>query len=522
MQLKIVILKAALTAALLATVSPLAAQGISALQTMPSDARAVTVRGIGDGQADDSAAIQQAIDATADQGGGGIVFLPAGEYRITRTIFLWPGVRLLGTGATRPRIVLGDATPGFQQGLANMIVFAGARRSGEGGRSEGGRPGTRQAPPFPVHGSVPFDPAIADAHPGSFYSGISNIDIRVGEGNPATAAIRFHAAQHAFVTHMDFDLGSAFAGLYQVGNIGQALHFRGGRYGIVTEKPSPAWPFALIDATFEGQRDAAIREHEAGLTMVNVAIRDTPVGVEIDEGYGDWLFGKDLRFENVSRAAVIISNENTAYTQVSFENALAANTPTFAHFRDSGKTVAGSGDAYSVARFNYGLAVPGFDRMGSFATVMEASPIAALPPRGSAAIRALPATGEWYNVRDGGAKGDDRTDDTAAIQRAIDTHRVVYFPAGRYIVTDTLRLRPDSVLVALHPSLTQIILPDGTAAFQGVGAPKALIQTAAGGDAIVSGLGLFTGGINPRATALLWMAGAESLVDDVKFQGGHG
>src|SRR4029450_2876281 len=81
---------------------------------------------------------------------------------------------------------------------------------------------------------------------------------------------------------------------------------------------------------------------------------------------------------------------------------------------------------------------------------------------------------------------------------------------------------PDSVLIALHPSLTQIALADSTPAYQGVGEPKALGQSAEGGDAIVSGVGLFTGGINPRATALLWSAGENSLVDDVRFEGGHG
>jgi hypothetical protein len=501
---------AALAAALVVGAPALAQT--SAFLAAPADARATIVRGVGDGRADDTAAIQRAIDASADRGGGGIVFLPEGEYRITSTLYMWPGVRLFGTGARRPRIVLGDNTPGFQRGLANMIIFAGARRA------------TAADPrvPFPPPGSVPFDPGIADANSGTFYSAISNVDIAIGEGNPAAAAIRFHVAQHAFVSHMRFDLGSGLAGLYQVGNIGQDLHFRGGRYGILTEKPSPAWPFALIDATFEGQREAAIREHEAGLTMVNVAIRDTPVGIDIDKGYGDWLWGKDVRFENVSRAAVVISNEDNVYTQVGFENALATATPVFARFRDSGRTVAGAGVAYRVNAFNYGLAVPSLGRMGSFTTVMEAAPLAALPGRRAAAIRALPPTSEWHNVRLDGAKGDDRTDDTAVIQRAIDANRVVYFPAGRYVVTDTLKLRPDSVLVALHPNLTQIVLPDGTPAYQGVGAPKALIETAPGGDAIVSGIGLYTGGINPRATALLWTAGENSLVDDVKFQGGHG
>lgn len=502
-------LRAALVALLLCSTS-VASASTSAFATAPIDARAVTVHGMGDGRADDTIALQSAIDAAAKQGTGGIVFVPAGRYRISGTIFVWPGVRVFGVGATRPVITLSDNSAGFQRGVANMVIFAGADR-GQGARV-----------PFPPPGSVLFDAGIADANPGTFYSAMSNIDFAIGAGNPAATAIRFHAAQHAYLSHMDFDIGSGLAGLYQVANVGQDLHFRGGRYGILTEKPSAAWQFTLLDSTFDGQRDAAIREHEAGLMMVNVTMRNTPVGIDIDEGYGDWLWGRDVRFENVSRAGVVISNRNSVYTQIGFENALATNTPVFARFREGDKTVPGTGRAYRVAAFNHGLALPGLGQMGRFATVMKASGIVTLPSPAPSAIRALPATADWYNVRDGGARGDNQADDTAAIQRAIDTHRTVYFPAGRYMVSDTLRLRANTVLVGLHPNLTQIILADRTPAFQGVGAPKALVQTADGGDAIVSGLGLYTGGINPRATALLWTAGADSLVDDVKFQGGHG
>jgi hypothetical protein len=176
--------------------------------------------------------------------------------------------------------------------------------------------------PFPPPGSVPFNKDVADANPNTFYSAMSNIDFKIGKGNPAATAIRFHAAQHAYLSHMDFDIGSGLAGLYQVANEAEDLHFKGGRYGILAEKTSPAWGFVLLDSTFEGQRDAAIREHEAGLTLVNVAMRDTPVGIEIDRGYGDWLWGKDVRFENVSKAGVVISNEASVYTQVGFENAV--------------------------------------------------------------------------------------------------------------------------------------------------------------------------------------------------------
>jgi len=51
----------------------------------------------------------------------------------------------------------------------------------------------------------------------------------------------------------------------------------------------------------------------------------------------------------------------------------------------------------------------------------------------------------WYNVKQFGAKGDGSTDDTAAIQRAIDAAQAdhplsvtVYFPAGIYIINNSL------------------------------------------------------------------------------------
>lgn len=510
---------AASTAALaLLAAAPVAASP-SVYTTAPAEPSAITVSAVGDGRADDTVAIQQAIDRAA-QGpagkgqGGGIVFLPQGTYRITRTLFLWPGVRIFGVGEKRPVIVLGARTPGFQRGVGHMLVFAGSAR-------ERDPKGAREIA-FPPPGSVPFNKDVADANPGTFYSALGNIDFRIMDGNPAATAIRFHSAQHSFVSHVDFDIGSGLAGLYHVANEAEDLHFRGGRYGILAEKPSPAWPFALVDATFEGQRDAAIREHEAGLTLLNVAIRDTPVGIEIDKGYGDWLWGQDVRFENVSKAGIIISNEKNVYTQVGFQNALATNTPVFARFRESGRTVPGSGAAYRVTSFTHGLTLPTPGAMGEYRTLCAAERIAALPAAEQPAIRALPPVSEWVSARSLGAKGDNVTDDTAALQKAIDTNRVVYLATGFYRVSDTLRLRPDTVLVGLHPSLARIVLPDGTPAFQGVGAPRALVESASGGDAIVSGIGLDTGGINPRATALLWKAGAASMVNDVKFQNGHG
>ncbi|MFS2111617.1 glycosyl hydrolase family 28-related protein [Sphingomonas sp. Sphisp140] len=499
-----------LCAALLLCPLPAFAGSTSVYLTQPNDPRAITVKGVGDGRADDSEAIQQAIDAAAKGGQGGLVFLPSGRYRISRTIFVRSAVRVFGVGATRPVIVLGDDTPGYGAGVAAMVSFTGEDQYRVG------------KVPVPPPTSVPANPNIYDATSSTFYSAMANVDFEIGKGNSGAVAVRFRVAQHGFLRHMDFHLGSGLAGIYQAGNECEDLRFYGGRYGILTEKTSPAWQFTLIDSEFSGQRDAAIREHEVDLTLVNVAIRDVPVGIEIDKGYSDSLWGKDVRFENVSNAGVLISNEDSVFTQVGFMNALAQNTPVFARFRDSGKTVAGQGRQYRVTDFSHGLKLGAVGEIGAFATDVSIAPLSKLPARRKPAIAALPPVSEWANVRDLGVKGDDETDDTAALQRAIDTHRVLYLPLGRYRVTDSLRLRPDTVIISLHPSLTHLYLPDSTPAYAGVGSAKALIESAKGGNAIVSGLGLWTGGVNPRATALLWRAGEASMVNDVKIQGGGG
>ena len=484
----------------------------STLASAPKDANAITVNAPTDGKTDATAAIQQAIDASrrASGQGAGIVFLPSGRYRITRSILVPPGVRIFGVGRTRPVLVLADATPGFQQGVGTMVVFTGGDQYNVG------------KVPVPVPTIVPPRDDVRDANSATFYSAMSNVDVEIGAGNPAATAVRFHVAQHAFLTHMDFRLGSGFAGVYQAGNVMEDVHFHGGRYGIVTEKTSPAWQFTLLDSSFDGQRDAAIREHEVDLTLINVAIRDTPVGIEIDPGYSDSLWGKNVRFERVSRAGVVISRENSVFTQIGFDNAVATDTPVFAQFRESGKTIPGKGRTYRVSAFSHGVAVPALGTTGTIATDAQIEPLRAMPRPGPAAIRAIPAVSEWTDAKTLGVIGDGKTDDTAALQRAIDTHRVVYLPIGFYRVTGTIKLRPDSVLLGLHPALTQLVLPDSNPAHAGPGSVVPLLETPRGGNNIVSGLGLFTGRINPRATALLWKSGATSLVDDVKIMGGGG
>ena len=451
---------------------------------------------------DDTAALQKAVNQVQETTGQGIVLLAPGRYRISDTLYIWPGIRLIGYGAERPVIVLPANTPGFGDASHEklMVFFTGRR------------PRNPQA----GNGSVP------DANPGTFYSAIANVDFEVEEGNPGAVAVRAHYAQHCFLAHMDFRLGSALTGIHDGGNVVEDVHFFGGAHAIWTSKPSPGWQFTLIDCSFEGQREAAILEHEAGLTLIRPHFRQVPTAVEIEPEWADELWVKDARLEDISGPAFIFGMEKNPRNEINMEGVTCRDVPVFAALRDSGKRFAAPAKIYTVKIFSHGLHYADIGAVPEIETHFDVTPLATMPPAVASDLAPLPPCDTWVNLRDLGAKGDGRTDDTDVLQKAIAEHRAIYLPSGFYVVHATLMLRPDTVLIGLHPGATQIVLPDGTPAYQGIGDPKALLEAPKGGSNIVIGIGLYTGGDNRLAVAALWKAGSGSMMNDVRFLGGHG
>ncbi len=166
---------------LLTAVLPLGAS--SYYPSRPDDAKAIYLTREqfsfrGDGIADDTNSIQQAINRVQEAQGQGIVFVPSGRYRLTKTIYIWPGIRVIGYGSTRPAFVLGPNTTGFQKGPAYMVFFAG------------GRP--RYTRKFHQRPTSHDDNVPEDASPGTFYSALTNVDFEIQDGNPGTVGVRAH------------------------------------------------------------------------------------------------------------------------------------------------------------------------------------------------------------------------------------------------------------------------------------------------------------------------------------------
>jgi sugar lactone lactonase YvrE len=126
---------------------------------------------------------------------------------------------------------------------------------------------------------------------------------------------------------------------------------------------------------------------------------------------------------------------------------------------------------------------------------------------------------DWTNVHSLGITGDGKTDDTDALLAAIEKHPVLFFPSGIYRVSRPLTLKPDTALIGLNPGTTQISLIDGSPAFGGEGGPAGIVVAPKDGRNIVRSIAITTGSSNPRAAGMIWMAGKNSLLDDVSFPG---
>ena len=448
-----------------------------------------------DGRQDVSEALQLAINKLKEEKNFGVLFIPEGKYLISKTIYVPKAIRLIGYGKNRPEIILGKHTAGFQDENNYMFWFTNNLVE------EGQQP--------------------RDAGAGTFYSAISNIDFRIEKGNPKAIALRTHFAQHSFVSHCNFYIGDGYAGIYDLGNEIEDLKFYGGTYGISTARTSPGWPMMLIDLYFEGQRNAAILSRNTGMAIVSMHVKNAPVAVELQQGIPDRLFMEDCLFEHVKKG-VVVGVEQEAGMQINLLNVACNKVDVAVHFSPSGQSIPGKGASYLIKNFVHGLVMEDMADDSEYKTVTDIEALTRVPEKLDKQIPALPSMDSWVNVKDLGALGDGKTDDTQAIKEAIANHNTVYFPSGWYRVTETIKLKQGSVLVGLHPYATQLILDESEAGFSGFGSPVPVLESSEGGDDIVNGIGISTGAYNNRAVGMKWMASEYSMVNDVKFVGGHG
>ncbi|HEV3121170.1 MAG TPA: glycosyl hydrolase family 28-related protein, partial [Isosphaeraceae bacterium] len=152
----------------------------------------------------------------------------------------------------------------------------------------------------------------------------------------------------------------------------------------------------------------------------------------------------------------------------------------------------------------------------------------------AAADVVFPADAGVVNVRDHGAKGDGRHDDTAAIQNLLDARpsagRIIYMPNGVYVISDTIKWPYDqsagrsdaNTILQGQSEMTVIRLKDGCAGFSDPEHPRAMLRTGSAPRNAVCDLTLDAGRRNPGAIGLEFIASDQGCVRNVVIRAADG
>jgi len=123
-----------------------------------------------------------------------------------------------------------------------------------------------------------------------------------------------------------------------------------------------------------------------------------------------------------------------------------------------------------------------------------------------------------YNAHDAGAKGDGVTDDTAALQKAIDGNDQVFLPYGTYLISSTLTLKANTALIGEAFSI--LMAKANSPAFMNKDSPQPMILTPDDRNAKVAlaDLVISAEGDVPGCKLIEWRSGPNSGIWDVHYR----
>ena len=455
---------------------------------------------VGDGRADDTAAIQAAIDHERGVRGEkrpAVVYLPGGTYRVSDTLILWKYTHLVGNPHDKPTVVLARKSPGFNDPASKKPVIATTNGWGVDPKTRNWAANTDK---------------LGGSANNTFYTQIHHLGVRIGRGNPGAVGILWRVAQGTSIRDVSIDAGDAAIGL-DVGG--------GTDYAAFDQPPSQPGGGVIADTTItgggtglrcwgsqwlfrslrvSGQREIGVHVRNCwNFDFIDLEVSDAPLGMRVERSMVVVLL--DSRFRRIRGGQAIATDGSRCYLErVAFDRVAKALDDAI------------GGNRKGVAR------VGAWFRGSGIADSVPLDPGETAPARHkSLPLRPRPLLNDdsIINALDCGAAGDGEADDTKALQKAVNGHRTVFLPFGRYLVSDTLHLRRDTHLVG--EGLAEIRLADNAPGFGDREQPKPVLITPddANGTATLAGLRITAGEGNAGAVMVHWRVGERSGMWDV-------
>lgn len=384
---------------------------------------------LGDGVADDTDALQAALDSMQH---GSTVFLPAGTYRITRTLVMKSQAsgRLLGTsiiGCGRLTRIVWDGAEDpdaamlwIKTGAAHTARYVGLAWDGRGRAGIG-----------IDHRSDAFESVVAHQH--QAFRDFTDSGIRVGRGVYQSAEMRFENCLFERCAH-----GLSFLQFNDYNNTVDGCEFRDCGIGVIDRhgntyvRNSRFSGSATVDLRIHSEHGSSVRRctSEGSRAFLHFTAYVAPLTLQQCHVSGWTDPDGPIRFGNDLAPVILLDNVFSAPP-----NDLAPVPVPSGPLVVSGNTAQGGG---AVLR----------GRRDSVTEIPAGTVQAPELPAGRSFLKdraALPS--RIFDAKtDFGAAGDGRTDDTDAVQNAIDAARehgqdaIAYLPRGDYAVSRTLRL----------------------------------------------------------------------------------
>jgi hypothetical protein len=378
-----------------------------------------------------------------------------------------------------------------------------------------------------------------------------NLDIIIGEGNAGAVALRHQAAEGSAIEDCSIDATHGLTGIQ--GGIGSGgssagVTVIGGRVGLdFTGYMSGTQPTPVITGfTLRSQTEVAIRS-TSRQTLVAVGLKifaDRCTGPLIQVGKGLQanhgaltLVDGEIEFGGTMSAQperVVVSSDRGVY----LDNVYVKGATKVFVDQEQKQELAGNPLGWLHVRQ---FAMPSSPRENQertyrYPVYMDGRPVemvrtvtaGRVPPaglqsqhlwspqfpgfesRGAVHVKAAP-----YN-----AKGDGRTDDTAALQRAVDEHEIVFLPKGCYLLSRPLELKPQTKLIGVGQTIS-LLAPAASGAFADAAHPAPLVRAADTAEAgtVLAFLGFYNPSKVMGAQSLHWRCGGRSVFRGVEIHG---
>lgn len=365
-----------------------------------------------------------------------LVYFPAGTYLISSSIFPAYFTQLIGDAASPPTLKATSNFAGF--GL--------------------------------IDGNPYYSPVLNWKAVNVFFRQVRNFVLDTTNIPPATAATGMHwpTSQATSLQNIVFNMPATadvvHVGLFMEEGSGgflTDLTFNGGATGASMGNQQ----YTMRNLRFNNCKTAIIQIWNWGWTYAGLSINNCQVGIDMSAGgSSNQNVGSvtliDSSFTNVPVAILTAwtttSNPATAGSLV-MENIALTNVPV-AVKGPSGTMLAGTGGSATITAWGTGHSYTPSGGPAQFAGPItpNSRPAALLASNGRYYTRSkpqyesLPAS-SFLSVRAAGARGDAATDDTAALQSAIDAavaqNKVLFLDYGLYRVTRTIRIPPGARIV---------------------------------------------------------------------------